>query len=90
MLIRILKCSSTWILNKDHLGTLQMYKAYIRNSLDLNPLGGSPGQVSFPSLHLDKYTVCVTWHASSLTNARLGTKLMLKSAIGFVRVVLLA
>lgn len=90
MLMRILKCRSTWVLNKDHPGTLQTYKAYIRNSLVLNLLGGSPGQVSFPSLHLDKYALCVTWHASSLANARFGTKLILKSAIGFMWVGLLA
>ena len=58
MLMRILKCSSSWTLNKDRLGTLQTYKTYIGNSLDLNPLGGSPSQVSFPSLHLGKYNLC--------------------------------
>lgn len=73
----------------DHLGTLQTYKAYIGKSLGLNPLGGSPSQVSFPSLRLGKYIFGVTWHASSLANARLSTKLRLKSAVGFVQVVLL-
>lgn len=45
MLMRILKCSSFWALNKDHLCTQQTYKASMGKSLDLNPLGELPGQV---------------------------------------------
>lgn len=82
MLMRILKWSSSWAFNKDHLCTQQTYKASIRKSLDLNPLGELPGQVSFPALPSDKCTLCTTWHASSLPNGRLGTKVILRSPIG--------
>lgn len=62
MLMRVLKCSSSWAPNKDHLCTQQMYKASIGKSLDLNPLGESPGQVSFPALPFDNNPACLPSH----------------------------
>lgn len=76
MLMRMLKCSSSWALNKDHLCTQQTYKASMGKSLGLNPLGELPGQVSLPALPFDRCALCITQHASSLTNGRLGAKLI--------------
>lgn len=85
ILMRILKCSSSWAPNKDHLCTQQTYKASIGKSLDLNPLGELPDQVSFPALPFNKCALYITWHACSLANGRLGTKFMLRSPMGLCR-----